>query len=706
MKRPNFRHITDKFAAGVITGGGIALIVIILGIMSFIAYQVLPLWRTPAISEAMSSSFSESFLFVGVEENHEMAFGIAEHGEIVFFKPGQSTVINRSALRLLKPGEKISVVSEAFGRQTFSVGTSEGRLIEFEIKFNTTYESQRKIIIPEVIETSAQAIDLSSIKQLSYDSRGEFAATSGTNLIIGLKDENDSTQIRREAFSEKITALAIRPLDRTVFVAYESGQIEIRSLSKKEIMKNRDGIAISAMNFLIGDMTLVVAGAEGKLEGYLPIKDQGQTFWRAARKFENSEGTITQILPSWRNKCFTTRDSRGHIKLYHATTERLLADWQSPIAGGINLSPKSDGILVQQGQAINFLHVNNPHPETNATTFFGKNLYEGYDEASYTWQSTGGTDDFEPKMSLVPLIFGTLKATLYAVLLAAPLGILGALYVSQFAHPRIRVIMKPTVEIMAALPSVVIGFLAGLWLAPILKNVIVEIFFIMIIFPLVLIAFAILFDKLPKKWTDPFRYGYEVIAVVPALFLTIAVGYGMGSFVESAVMHGDFQNWLYSAMEIRMDQRNSMVVGIAMSFAVLPIIFTISEDAMSSVPRHLTSASLALGATRWQTAVLVVLPAASAGIFSSVMIGLGRAVGETMIVLMATGNTPIMDWSVFNGMRTLSANIAVEITEAPEGGTLYRTLFLSGLMLFTMTFTINTVAEWIRARLRKKYAML
>ena len=157
---------------------------------------------------------------------------------------------------------------------------------------------------------------------------------------------------------------------------------------------------------------------------------------------------------------------------------------------------------------------------------------------------------------------------------------------------------------------------------------------------------------------------------------------------------------------LQYDQRNAVVVGFAMGFAILPIIFTISEDAMSNVPNHLTSASLALGAVPWQTAVRIVLPIASPAIFSAVMLGFGRAVGETMIVLMATGNTPIMDWNVFNGFRALAANIAVEIPEAPLGGTLYRVLFLAALLLFITTFVVNTIAELIRQKMKKKYSHL
>ncbi|MDP2874682.1 MAG: ABC transporter permease subunit, partial [Holophaga sp.] len=174
---------------------------------------------------------------------------------------------------------------------------------------------------------------------------------------------------------------------------------------------------------------------------------------------------------------------------------------------------------------------------------------------------------------------------------------------------------------------------------------------------------------------------------------------------ERLFLGGDYRQWLQGHGQIY-EQRNSIVVGFAMGFAVIPIIFTISEDAMSAVPKSLSSASLACGASPWQTAWRVVLPTASPGIFSATMVGFGRAIGETMIVLMATGNTPILDWSPFNGMRTLAANIAVEIPEAPHHGTLYRVLFLAALLLFLLTVILNSLAELIRIRLRKRYESL
>jgi phosphate transport system permease protein len=153
-------------------------------------------------------------------------------------------------------------------------------------------------------------------------------------------------------------------------------------------------------------------------------------------------------------------------------------------------------------------------------------------------------------------------------------------------------------------------------------------------------------------------------------------------------------------------QRNALVVGFVMGFAIIPIVYTIAEDALAAVPDHLRAASLGAGATPWQTTVRVVVPTAMSGIFSAVMIGFGRAVGETMIVLMAAGNTPVMDWNVFNGFRTLSANIAVELPEAVQDSTHYRMLFLAALALFAMTFVLNTAAEVVRLRYRKRRVQL
>jgi phosphate transport system permease protein len=267
----------------------------------------------------------------------------------------------------------------------------------------------------------------------------------------------------------------------------------------------------------------------------------------------------------------------------------------------------------------------------------------------------------------------------------------------------VRRLVKPVVEIMAALPSVVIGFLAGLWLAPLIERTTVGTLLLLPVVPLAVVAAALGFQAMPRAVRTRFGRLREMLLLVAVVIAAAWLAFQIGPWFEETAFGGDFKNWLFQNWQLRYDPRNSIVIGFAMGFAVIPIIFTISEDAFSNVPAHLSAASLALGASRWQTATRVVVPTASPGVFSAVMIGFGRAVGETMIVLMATGNTPIMEWSIFNGMRTLAANIAVEIPEAPFGGTLYRVLFFAAAILFVMTFLVNTMAEIVRQRLRKKY---
>ena len=223
--------------------------------------------------------------------------------------------------------------------------------------------------------------------------------------------------------------------------------------------------------------------------------------------------------------------------------------------------------------------------------------------------------------------------------------------------------------------------------------------------PILLFGFALLWAVLPDKKTRAFEGWYGLI-VTPIIVATVYGAFGVGPFLEEQLFGGDSKAWFREVMGLSYDQRNALVVGVIMGLAVIPAIFSIAEDAIYGVPTHLINGSLALGATPWQTLTRVVLLTASPGIFSAVMIGMGRAVGETMIVLMATGNTPLMDFNIFEGMRTFAANIAVELPEAEVDSSHYRILFLAALVLFMLTFVFNTLAEVVRQRLRAKYGSL
>ena len=376
-----------------------------------------------------------------------------------------------------------------------------------------------------------------------------------------------------------------------------------------------------------------------------------------------------------------------------------------PVAAAI--SPRANVVLIQSDDGkLSFWKVDNEHPEVSLRSLWQEVWYESYPKPDYIWQSSSANSDFEPKYSLTPLVFGTLKAAFYAMLVAMPLALMGAIYTAYFMTSRMRQYVKPTIELMGALPTVILGFLAGLWLAPIIEEYLAGLFALFMLVPVTVMLFAFVWQYLPKAILQKIPEGWEAAILIPVILLSSWFAISVSVPFEAMVFHGTLRDWFKTEMGIGYDQRNALVVGIAMGFAVIPSIFSIAEDAIFSVPKHLTVGSLALGATPWQTMIKVVLLTASPGIFSAVMIGLGRAVGETMIVLMATGNTPVMDLSVFQGLRTLAANIAVEMPESEVDSTHYRVLFLAALVLFMFTFVFNTLAEIVRQRLREKYSSL
>ena len=471
------------------------------------------------------------------------------------------------------------------------------------------------------------------------------------------------------------------------------------------------GTAVTALEFLLGDVSLVVGDGRGGVSTWFKVREtpDAEPIYRLIHRLRSHGAAVVRIAPSNRDKQFITGDRAGVVALHHATSEQTI--WVEQLTEGavrhLAFAPKADGALALSaaGEVVE-LGLSNPHPETTLGTLFGKVWYEGYDEPAHVWQSTGGTDEFEPKLSLVPLIFGTVKGTLYAMLFALPFAVLAAIYTAEFASPVVRGSVKPIVELMASLPSVILGFLAGLWLAPMLEHHVIGVVAMFPLVPFVVVLGAWLWQSLPREVRGVLPRHAELGAILAATLVGFIAALYLGPLVENMLFGVSLRDWLAHSDKWRYDQRNCLVIGFAMGFAVIPLVFTICEDALSSVPQSLRAGSLALGANRWQTALRVVLPMAAPGVFSAAMIGFGRAVGETMIVLMATGNTPIMDWSIFTGMRTISANIAVELPEAPHQATLYRVLFLSGLLLFLVTFAVNTAAEGVRQRLRRKYSRL
>ena len=715
----------DRVARGVITMGGFGVVVSVLFIFLFILGEAWPLFRPATTSklESADASVLRGALTLGVDEYQRKLFGLMPGGSLNVSNIETGKVESEAKLPDLGEATLTSAARNATG-SLLVAGTSDGRASLIHLRFQPKYESDKLVDVSSdiraepLLEMDPAHRALRLVDGRERDGTSVLAAVAGDREIAVMRKKPDDAAFVRDTLEvgegETITHLHLARTD-LLAAATDRGGLYLWELGTPIRLVDNRSLAparVTAMAWANADISLLVGDDQGGVAAYFRVRvkdDDPEPVLVRAHVYEKQSAAVVDLVPSVRDKSFLAVGQDGSLRLVHLTSERVVASLvptEAPIARAV-IAPKNDGVLatLTDGRLARY-GLQAPHPEISGRVLFGKAWYEGYPEPTYVWQSTGSTDEFEPKFSLVPLIFGTIKATVYAMLFAVPIALMAALYTSQFAHPTIRQKIKPTVEIMAALPSVVVGFIAGLWLASRVEEHIVPVLLMAVLLPAVGTSGVFFWDALPHRLRSRLRPGTELAVAVPLCLLGAMIALGIGPTIERSLFGADFKGWLGAATGLIYDQRNSIVVGLAMGFAVIPIIFTITEDAFSSVPGNLTAASLALGASRWQTAVRVVLPTASPGIFSAIMVGFGRAVGETMIVLMATGNTPVMDWSVFNGMRTLSANIAVEIPEAPNGGTLFRVLFLAALLLFAMTFVVNTLAEIVRQRLRERYKAL
>ncbi|MGH9379005.1 MAG: ABC transporter permease subunit [Thermoanaerobaculia bacterium] len=726
------RLLADRISRWAIAGGGMAIIAGILGILVFILLEVWPLTWPAEVGwgKTVPLAGSKAALALIADEHRTTAVTLEDDGVVRAYNAEDGSLTLEHDL--LATPARLVAGTVAPGESLLAAAFSDGRAALIAVQFPVRFEGRQRVVetaLSEPVWLTVPGADQAAIEGLTGRLDGDGKATVVASLADGgiavvqrtakrnmlTGETTESLASHRIDPPAPVTHLLLDEMQRTLYgVAGGTGLVKwsLRDGAPGPVRTASAGASpITATTLLIGDRALIVGHQDGSLATWFPVRapdDPTQTNLVKVRQFPAHGAAIRRLAPSLRNKGFLVLDEAGELGLYYSTSERVLWRDRAPEAGlhTLTFTPKSDGAFLAGDGELARVWIRNPHPEVSFKALFGKLWYEGAESAEYTWQSTGGTDDFEPKLSLTPLLVGTLKGTIYSLLLAIPLGVFGAMYASQFMHPKLLRFVKPTVEIMAALPSVVLGFLAGLWLAPRLEQYFPALILSAIVLPLVVLAAGLGWQLLPRGARGRFWSGSEVIVFAGAIALGIGLCLALSQPFEVAAFGGSFQTWLRETFSLPYDQRNAVVIGLAMGFAVIPIIFAISEDAFSNVPKNLVAGSLALGANRWQTVTRVVLPSASPGIFSAIMIGFGRAVGETMIVLMATGNTPIMDWNPFNGFRTLSANIAVEIPEAPHGGTLYRVLFLAALLLFVMTFIVNTAAEIVRQRLRKRYSEL
>ena len=717
---PARRLWVNRITRWVVASGGAAVIGAIGLIFAYLLWVIAPMFAPADIEPASDTAVvPRSAALVDVSENGEVNMRLSHGGIIEFYDAQNGAPISAFSLGIeVRNAQRVYPTVD-----TYAIVDESDRLHFISTRYIVSFESGERQLAPSIeFPFGKRPLELSSPEVLDAhldDDKLVIAVANGAllNLYRFANVEPgyplpSPQQVTMNSVTQ-VSQLFLGPRNEWLYAMGEDGTVDvvgIRSFNRLQRLYQGNlatGGEFTAAGAVLGRYSLVIADDTGTLTQWGILNDSAGYRMEALRQFNVDEPAV-RIVSEPRRKGFGVLDANGGMTLMYPTSGRALAYEASGLDPAVPMviAPRSDVLIAAaDDQTLRTFELDNKHPEVSVSALWGEVWYEGYEEPIFSWQSSSADNDFEPKFSLTPLAFGTLKAAFYALLFAVPIALMGALYTAYFMAPAMRNWVKPGIEIMAALPTVILGFIGGLWLAPIIEEYLSSVLAIFVVLPLGLFLLALAWSLLPDKITRPV-HGWYGLVVAPLIVITVYAAFDVGPFLEASMFGGDSRAWFRDVLGLSYDQRNALVVGIIMGLAVIPTIFSIAEDAIYGVPTHLINGSLALGATPWQTLVRVVLLTASPGIFSAVMIGMGRAVGETMIVLMATGNTPLMDFNIFEGMRTFAANIAVELPEAEVDSTHYRILFLAALVLFVLTFVFNTFAEVVRQRLRTRYGSL
>ncbi len=896
-------HATDAAAEFVVTVGGFAVLAAVLGICFYLAWVVVPLFSSGVVEEGVEFAggggevpaavymgpYGEAAVFsrqgyggevVGLLDNENLGGWGSSHNDVVC----ESSARNGELIARGYSDGTVRLGSVEFSTKLLAAGgeldgngyrkvLEDGRVrrVMVEESFGEPLVMKRGegavVLVDYQVDTTGKTVLVALREDLTV-------VVSSVRTIRPLGGGAAKTRLKETSFllngDERPVGLKVSADGGQVFVVYGDGGMDRYAKEKRDfVFRERvemlgDG-EVAVVEMVLGGQTILIGDTLGGVQSWHVALDErdrfgdGRFLVRSHSFGRTSEGVgVVDLTPSGRDRTVGVLYSDGVVVLRHLTSEKTIVRIETESilgedgAGLVAIGPKNDAVLVVGEGGYGLYGYEAGYAEFSIKALFGKVAYEGLPEPAYVYQSSSGDDSSEVKLSVMPLVFGTLKATVFAMLFAIPVAVFAAMYSSEFLSKRVRKVVKPSVELMASLPSVVLGFVAAMVVAPYVAEYLGSFLVGMFVLPLGVLFGAHVWQLVPLATRLRLKTGHHLLMVAGVLVLSGGLGWATGPGIvgagfapdgfDRAMMSGavvavedervpewagdagysvrtqrrlramemgvvdgvvverdssavidndvmvdaDLRRWLngeygsatpgwvmacmplaaigvwiVQAFTVRrridvwlsgqhsatvgmvvlakfvvlavasvvaayvaavaitaagldprdsvfgsFSPRNTLVVAVIMGFAVIPIIFTISEDALQAVPDSLRSASLGAGATKWQTAVRVVLPVAGSGIFSACMIGFGRAVGETMIVLMATGNTPEMSWNIFSGFRTLAANIAVELPEAPKGETHYRVLFLCGFVLFVMTFVINTSAEVVRQVVRKRNAGL
>ena len=523
----------DAMARYTVGLGGAFVIGAVALIFFYLLYIVIPLFMPadakPLASYPLPGESQAVTAFLTMDELREVGVRYTQTGQVYFFKvaDGTSTGASRSPL---PPG--MQATAFAAGDSTTGItayGLGNGQAMVLQTTFAVTYPNDVRLVTPQLtyplgdttitVDQQGHALTRLAVQQgeesttiVATTDDGRLILTSLIQELSFLDDEItlETSHIELPTYGKNIDFLLLDKEQRTLYAASADGWMSVFDLSdpsspvhiqRARVVKSDR--RITALTFLTGDISLLIADSDGLISQWFLVRDDTNTMQLTRiREFETRQTAIHSLGIEPRRKGFMAAGESGQVGIYHATAHRMLkmAQVSNLAITTLAVAPRADAFLAEDsGGQMHYWQVSNKHPEISWSTLWGKVWYESYSEPEYIWQSSSASNDFEPKFSLTPLAFGTLKAAFFAMLFAMPLAIMGAIYTAYFMAPRMRQFVKPGIEIMEALPTVILGFLAGLWLAPVVEKNMPGTFSLLLFVPLGALLFAYLWRCLRSE---------------------------------------------------------------------------------------------------------------------------------------------------------------------------------------------------------------
>lgn len=705
----------DNLVRGMVTAfGGLVLLTLVV-LISHLMMQALPLALSPTFEPQAVPALPQS------GESRIIAAGDVLEGQSLIMR---SSTCSLSTLALTQQSFRVRDsynrpcshelgIASSLGRH-FIVDVSPAGLVRVQpvrqLKGNATTSLTTGAYGATLSATSASTANVSfAIPETIWSARESWQVELSSHWAVAVVTTEQETHVRwinRQQPTSVITqvfpaAVKVLPLPESrQTVTYTDQTLRFHAIDSDHVSTAKVASPVTWWQSLEKDRTLFIANEAGELTRWTLRSENGSMQFGPTYTLAGEPvADLLSVKDHASANVVVLLNAAGDVSLLNRITGEIVAQ-QSIGRGFSDISWYGNRLYASGTDRLAVWNIEHISGVTTWSSLFEPQQYEGYPSSSTVWQTTNASDYLEAKYSLTPLLIGSMKASLLALVVAIPISVSAAIYTAFFARGRLRHVLKPGIEMLEAVPSVLIGFIAAIWLAPVAGQFLFSFAFFIVTVPVILLILAIFQHRFEAGLPSFMRHNGEIVFSLAGI---IALGYISVEWAPvwlESILGG--QGSLEQLAENAQSPigKNTLVVAIALGVAISPSIYSLTEDAISDVPDSLKHASYALGATRLQTLMHVVLHVAMPGILAAVMLGFGRAFGETMIVLMATGNTPVASWSLFEGLRALTANLAIELPEADRDSAHYHILFLTACILFGFTFVVNTLAEFLRRRLR------